>query len=79
MALETILLLMALGLVAALLLVLLMRKPAPDPSLALMQAAQERQGERLASLAGEVKASLSGSETNLSREMSALTTKLMEV
>jgi DNA recombination protein RmuC len=79
MALETILLLMALGLVAALLLALLMRKPAPDPSLALLQAAQERQGERLASLAGEVKASLSGSETNLSREMSALTTKLMEV
>jgi DNA recombination protein RmuC len=79
MALETILLLMALGLVAALLLALLIRKPAPDPSLALLQAAQERQGERLASLAGEVKASLSGSETNLSREMSALTTKLMEV
>jgi DNA recombination protein RmuC len=79
MALETILLLIGLGVVAALLLALLLRKPAPDPSIGSLQAAQERQGERLAALTGDVKAALSASEVALGREMSALTTKLMEV
>ena len=79
MALETILLLIGFAVVAALLLALLLRKPAPDPSIALLQAAQERQGERLAALNGDVKAALSANEVALGREMSALTTKLMEV
>jgi len=79
MALETILMLVGLGVVAALLLALLLRKPAPDSAIALLQAAQERQGERLAGLASDVKAALSASEVTLGREMSALTTKLMEV
>jgi DNA recombination protein RmuC len=79
MALENLLVLLGLGVVAALLLALLLRKPGPDPAVAMLQAAQERQGERLGGLAGDVKAALSASETNLSREMSALTTKLMEV
>jgi DNA recombination protein RmuC len=79
MALENLLVLLGLGVVAALLLALLLRKPGPDPALAMLQAAQERQGERLAALTGEMKATLSASEVSLGREMSALTTKLMEV
>ena len=61
MALETILLLIGFAVVAALLLALLLRKPAPDPSIGLLQAAQERQGERLAALNGDVKAPLAAS------------------
>ncbi|MFN8983236.1 MAG: DNA recombination protein RmuC [Alphaproteobacteria bacterium] len=79
MALETILLLVGLGMVAALLLALILRKPATDPAIGMLQAAQERQGERLVALSGDMKAALSASEVTLAREMSALTTKLMEV
>jgi DNA recombination protein RmuC len=79
MALETILLLVGLGMVAALLLALILRKPATDPAIGMLQAAQERQGERLVALSGDMKAALSASEVTLGREMSALTTKLMEV
>jgi DNA recombination protein RmuC len=79
MALETILLLVGLSMVAALLLALILRKPATDPAIGMLQAAQERQGERLVALSGDMKAALSASEVTLAREMSALTTKLMEV
>jgi DNA recombination protein RmuC len=58
-----------LGLVLLLLLavlaVLLIRKPVTDPTLSLLQAAQERQGERLGALTGEVKAALTSSELAL--------------
>jgi DNA recombination protein RmuC len=63
-----------LGLVGVLLLavlgVLLARKPGADPALPLLQAAQERQGERLGALTGEVKAALSASEAALGAAVS---------
>ena len=63
-----------LGLVVVLLLavlgVLLARKPGSDPALPLLQAAQERQGERLGALTGEVKAALAASEAALGTAVS---------
>ncbi|WP_371819196.1 DNA recombination protein RmuC [Roseococcus sp. SDR] len=63
-----------LGLVVVLLLavlgVLLARKPGSDPALPLLQAAQERQGERLGALTGEVKAALAASEAALGAAVS---------
>jgi len=59
-----------LGLVVLLLLavlVLLLRRPGGDPGVALLQAAQERQGERLGALAGEVKAALAANEAATGR------------
>ncbi len=79
MAFDTLVLLIGFAVLAALLLALLLRKPAADPAIALLQAAQERQGERLAALTSDMKAALSAHEVSLGREMSALTTKLMEV
>ncbi len=67
MSLETALLGLVLVLLIAVLVVLLTRKPASDPTLPLLQAAQERQGERLGSLSGEVKAALTASEAALGR------------
>lgn len=62
MTVETALLGLILLLLLAVLVVLLTRKPASDPALPLLLAAQERQGERLGALTGEVKAGLSASE-----------------
>lgn len=63
-----------LGLVVVLLLavlgLLLVRKPGSDPALPLLQAAQERQGERLGALTGEVKAALAASEASLGAAVS---------
>jgi DNA recombination protein RmuC len=63
-----------LGLVVVLLLavlgVLFTRKPGADPALPLLQAAQERQGERLGALTGEVKAALAASEAALGAAIS---------
>lgn len=67
------------ALLLAVLVLLIARRPGPDPAIALLQAAQERQGERLAALGGEVKAALSATETVLAREMSGLTSQLMQV
>jgi DNA recombination protein RmuC len=52
-------------LLIAVLAALLTRKPMSDPTLPLLQAAQERQGERLGALTGEVKAALTASEAAL--------------
>ncbi|WP_027284472.1 DNA recombination protein RmuC [Rubritepida flocculans] len=79
MAVEVVLLVLVLALLLAVLFLLLARKPGADPAIPLLQAAQERQGERLAALGGEVKAALSATETVLAREMSALTSAMMQV
>ena len=50
----SILSLLALLVGIAILLVLLLRRPPADPAIALLQGAQERQGERLAALPGEI-------------------------
>ncbi len=65
MALDVALLGLVLLLLLAVLAVLLIRKPVTDPTLSLLQAAQERQGERLGALTGEVKAALTSSELAL--------------
>jgi DNA recombination protein RmuC len=62
---ESVLLGLVLLLVLAVLAVLLIRRPVSDPTLPLLQAAQERQGERLGALTGEVKAALTASEAAL--------------
>ena len=62
MTIETWLLALALLLLLAVLAVLLTRKAGIDPTLPLLAAAQERQGERLGALTGEVKAALAVSE-----------------
>ncbi|MCX8134486.1 MAG: DNA recombination protein RmuC [Roseococcus sp.] len=79
MALDGVLLIAVLVLLLAVLFVLIARKPGADPTIPLLQAAQERQGERLAALGGEVKAALSATQTVLAREMSALTSQTMQV
>ncbi len=56
--------------VAVLQLALLLRRPAPDPVLADMRAALDRQGERLAALPAELRADLTTRLADLSREMS---------
>ena len=58
MSLDTLLILAALGVVILLLALLLLRRPPADPMLALLQAAQERQGERLGALGGDTRAAL---------------------
>jgi DNA recombination protein RmuC len=63
--LDVVLLGLVLLLLLAVLAVLLTRKPVSDPTLPLLQAAQERQGERLGALTGEVKAALTASELAL--------------
>ncbi len=65
MTLDVVLLGLVLLLLLAVLAVLLTRKPVSDPTLPLLQAAQERQGERLGALTGEVKAALTASELAL--------------
>lgn len=65
MSVELVLLGLAILLLIAVLAVLLARKPASDPALPLLQAAQERQGERLGALTGEVKAALAANEASL--------------
>ena len=47
MSLETFLILAALAVIILLLALLLLRRPPADPTLALLQAAQERQDHRL--------------------------------
>jgi DNA recombination protein RmuC len=79
MSVELVLLALVVVLLLAVLFVLLTRKPGADPTIPLLQAAQERQGERIAALGGEVKAALSATETVLAREMSALTSQTMQV
>ncbi len=64
------LLVLVVVLLVAVLGVLLARKPASDPALPLLQAAQERQGERLGALTGEVKAALAASEAALGAAVS---------
>lgn len=66
MTVEAVLLGLILLLLLAVLAVLLTRQPASDPALPLLLAAQERQGERLGALTGEVKAGLSASEAAVS-------------
>ena len=65
MTVESVLLGLVLLLLLAVLAVLLIRKPVSDPTLPLLQAAQERQGERLGALTGEGKAALTASEAAL--------------
>lgn len=79
MALDVVLLALVVALLVAVLFVLLTRKPGADPTIPLLQAAQERQGERIAALGGEVKAALAATETVLAREMSSLTSQTMQV
>ena len=69
---DGLILLAVLVVIVVLVLLLLLRRPPGDPTLALLQAAQERQGERLAALPGEIQATSQ-------RAMSELTTRLMEV
>jgi len=67
MSVEVVLLGLVVLLLLAVIVLLLVRKPGADPTIPLLQAAQERQGERLGALAGEVKAALSSSEANTGR------------
>ena len=68
-----------LALLVAMALALLLRRPPPDPAIALLQAAQERQGERLGALTAEMRAALAASETALGREMSDLASRMMQI
>jgi DNA recombination protein RmuC len=79
LSLETLLILAALAVIILLLALLLLRRPPADPTLALLQAAQERQGERLGALGGDTRAMLSENQAATARAMSELTTRVMEV
>jgi DNA recombination protein RmuC len=70
MAPESLAILGGLLLVAALQIALLLRRPAPDPVLADMRAAVDRQGERLAALPAELRADLTARLAEVSRELS---------
>lgn len=79
MSTDGLILLAALVLIAVLVLLLLLRRPPGDPAVALMLAAQERQGERLGALTGETRSALSESQAATARAISDLTTRIMEV
>ena len=79
MTLDGLILLAALVAIAVLVLLLLLRRPPADPAVALMLAAQERQGERLGALTGETRSALSESQAATARSISELTTRVMEV
>lgn len=70
MTVEAVLLGVVVVLLLAVLGVLLARRPAGEAALPLLQAAQERQGERLGALTGEVKAALAASEASLGAAVS---------
>ena len=70
MSLDTLLILAALGVVILLLALLLLRRPPADPMLALLQAAQERQGERLGALGGDTRAALAAASEENGRVIS---------
>lgn len=75
MAIEVILLAVVLVLLLAVLALLLRRQPG-DPGIALLQAAQERQGERLGALTGELRAVQTEAQAAQSREAAALMAEL---
>ncbi|MBB3897712.1 DNA recombination protein RmuC [Roseococcus suduntuyensis] len=79
MSVEVVLLGLVVLLLVAVLLLLLVRKPGADPTIPLLQAAQERQGERLGALAGEVKAALSASEAATGREIQGFSVEQTKV
>ncbi|MBC7432510.1 MAG: DNA recombination protein RmuC [Rubritepida sp.] len=79
MTLDALILLAALVVIAVLVLLLLLRRPPGDPAVALLLAAQERQGERLGALTGETRSALSESQAATARTISELTTRIMEV
>ena len=70
MSLETLLILAALAVIILLLALLLLRRPPADPTLVLLQAAQERQGERLGALAGDTRAALAAASEENGRVIS---------
>jgi Ca2+-binding RTX toxin-like protein len=70
LSLDTLLILAALGVVILLLALLLLRRPPADPTLALLQAAQERQGERLGALGGDTRAALAAASEENGRVIS---------
>ncbi|MCX7374586.1 MAG: DNA recombination protein RmuC [Alphaproteobacteria bacterium] len=73
---ETILVAALLAAVIVLLLVLLLRGRPADPGIALLQAAQDRQAERLGSLTGEIKATLSDAQKQQGEALARLTADL---
>ncbi|HEV7455541.1 MAG TPA: DNA recombination protein RmuC [Roseococcus sp.] len=79
MSVEVVLLGLVVLLLLAVLAVLLARRPGADPGVALLQAAQERQGERLGALAGEVKAALSASEAATGRTIQGFSVEQTKV
>ena len=76
MSAETILIAALLAAVIVLLLVLLLRGRPADPGIALLQAAQDRQAERLGSLTGEIKATLSDAQKQQGDALARLTADL---
>jgi len=62
------LLLVAIGLLIALLL----RRAPSDPALAMLQSAQERQGERLGAIEGNLRTDIANGRSDLAREVSGL-------
>ena len=76
MSAETILVAALLAAVIVLLLVLLLRGRPADPGIALLQAAQDRQAERLGSLTGEIKATLSDAQKQQGEALARLTADL---
>lgn len=79
MSVEIVLLGLVVLLLLAILALLLVRKPGADPTIPLLQAAQERQGERLGALAGEVKAALAASEAATGRTIQGFSVEQTKV
>ena len=79
MSVEVVLLGLVVLLLLAVLVLLLVRKPGADPTIPLLQAAQERQGERLGALAGEVKAALAASEAATGRTIQGFSVEQTKV
>ena len=75
MSLEALLLVGVILLLLAVLLLLLTRKPASDPTLPLLQAAQERQATALATVKEALSGDIARQKTELSLELSGFTTE----
>ncbi len=73
MSVEAVIIAALLAAVIVLLLVLLLRGRGTDPGIALLQAAQDRQTERLGGLTGEVKATLSDAQKQQAEALARLT------
>ena len=75
MSLEALLLVTVILLLLVVLLLLLTRKPASDPTLPLLQAAQERQATALATVKEALSGDIARQKTELSLELSGFTTE----